>query len=96
MPENSYRSTGYLLDKILKTYQLDDKLYRQRIFNIWAEIIGNDLAKVCQPVRLEGEILTLKVKNQIWRQELGNKEKELLNSIKTKTNVSKISKIIFI
>ena len=58
--------------------------------------INPQFAKICEPVELERGKLVLKVKNEIWRQELGKKRKELLNSIKTKTKVNKINSIEFI
>ena len=96
MYENKVKSTGDILQKLVKKYHLEGNLSDQNIINSWPEIVGSELAAICTPVKFEHGKLTLKVKNQIWRQELGNKEKELLNSIKTKTKEIKIKSIDFI
>ena len=96
MPDSNTKSTATILSQILKKYNLENDLFQQTIFYSWREIVGHELAKICEPVKLDKGKLTLKVKNQIWRQELGKKRKELLNSIKTNTNVNKINSIEFI
>lgn len=96
MPDSNIKSTATILRQILKKYNLENDLFHQIIFDSWREIVGHKLAKICKPVELDRGKLVLKVKNEIWRQELGKKRKELLNSIKTKTNVNKINSIEFI
>ena len=96
MPDRNIKSTATILRQILKKYNLENDLFHQIIFDSWREIVGHKLAKICEPVELDRGKLVLKVKNEIWRQELGKKRKELLNSIKTKTNVNKINSIEFI
>ncbi len=96
MPDSNFQSTGNVLKKILKEYQLESSLFNEKLFNSWPEIVGEKLAKICQPVYFNEGILTIKVKDQIWREELGKNQKELLNSIKTKTKVNKIDHIEFI
>jgi predicted nucleic acid-binding Zn ribbon protein len=96
MHENKAKSTGTILKEIVKKYHLKNDLLDRNIFDSWAEIVGPELANICEPVKLDNGKLTLKVKTQIWRQELGNRQKELLNSIKTKTKEIKINSIDFI
>lgn len=93
MRSNEPRSTGNVLSQLLAHYNLEEDVYRQNIFTKWPEIIGNDLARICEPVDLKKGTLVLKAKNKLWRTELGKKQKELLNSIKTKTIMVKITKI---
>ena len=94
--DNSFKSTRIILNQLIKNTRLEESLFEQQIFDSWIKIVGKNLANICYPVEISGATLVLKAKNQLWRQELGNKHKELLNSIKTKTNVNKISRIEFI
>jgi predicted nucleic acid-binding Zn ribbon protein len=96
MHENKAKSTGAIIKGIVKKYHLENDLLDRNIFDSWVEIVGPELANICEPVKLDNGKLTLKVKTQIWRQELGNRQKELLNSIKTKTKEIKINSIDFI
>ena len=96
MPDSNVKSTATILGQLLKKYNLENDMFHQTIFYSWQEIVGHKLAKICEPVELERGKLVLKVKNEIWRQELGKKRKELLNSIKTKSKVNKINSIEFI
>ena len=96
MHDSKDKSTGTILKEIVKKYHLEKDLLDRNIFDSWAEIVGPELAKICEPVKLDNGKLTLRAKTQIWRQELGNRQKELLNSIKTKTKEIKINSIDFI
>ena len=93
MRNNSARSAGSVLSELLIRYHLDEEVFRQNIFLNWPEVIGKDLAKICEPVDLKKGILVLKAKNKLWQTELGKKQNELLNSIKSKTQKAKITRI---
>ena len=93
MRNNSARSAGNVLSDLLTRYHLEDEVFRQKIFIKWPEVIGKDLAKICEPVDLKNGILVLKAKNKLWQTELGKKQNELLNSIKSKSNYAKITRI---
>jgi hypothetical protein len=93
MRNKKARNTGNILGDIIQKYNLEEDVLEYNIMNRWADIVGIELNNICKPVAYKDGKLILKAKNSIWLQELGNKRKELLNSIKTKTRVAKITHI---
>ena len=67
MRNNSARSAGNVLSDLLSRYHLEDEVFRQNLFLNWSEVIGKDLAKICEPVDLKNGILVLKAKNKLWQ-----------------------------
>jgi len=96
MPESRILSTGEILAKLVKKYNLDSEISVTRLFENWSSIVEPGLAKICHPVEIQNNVLVLKVKNEVWKRELAMNRKELLNSIKTKIKGRKINDIKFI
>lgn len=93
MREHKAQSAGHLLSGLIRKYNLEEEIFKCNLIERWSEIVGPELNNICKPVEYKEGILILKTKNSIWRQELGKKRKELLNSIKTKTKVNRIRAI---
>ncbi len=69
------------LTKFKNSWSDFDKLYQ--ILNNWNNIIGNDLAKECKPIKFENKILTIVANHPQWRHALiynKHKLKESINS----------------
>jgi hypothetical protein len=58
-------------------------------------LIFPDFAKVAQAIKVQNKILTLKVENAAWRNELKFKEKEILDKIKSFYGEERVNKIKF-
>lgn len=58
-------------------------------------LIFPDFAKVAQAIKVQNKILTLKVENAAWRNELKFKEKEILDKIKSFYGEERLNKIKF-
>lgn len=74
-------SLGSALQKIVEAYSLDNKLRENQVIANWAEIIGPVLAAVTAPIRVKDGILYLKVKNDVWRNELHFQKDQILKAI---------------
>jgi predicted nucleic acid-binding Zn ribbon protein len=53
----------------------------------WPEIVGETLAAVTEPLKVENEILLIRVKEAVWRSELQFMKPELLEKIRGNTGI---------
>ena len=66
------------------------------IITKWEQIVGDKIAKQCKPKNIDGGVLYIKAKDNIWREELAIRHDELLNLLNNKLKSSHIKKIRFI
>lgn len=78
----SPQAIGKVLSLALKRYGIDKDVARYEFVLHWTEIMGEDIAKRTRPESLENSILTVRVCNSEWAQELAF-QKEI---IKTRLN----------
>ena len=67
------------LIKFRKSWSDFDKLYK--LLNDWAKVVGKELAKECQPLKIENNILTIVANHPQWRQALIYNKHKLKESI---------------
>tara|TARA_Y100001933_G_scaffold6601_1_gene5986 strand:+ start:575 stop:1033 length:459 start_codon:yes stop_codon:yes gene_type:complete len=67
------------LIKFRKSWSDFDKLYK--LSNDWAKVVGKELAKECQPLKIENNILTIVANHPQWRQALIYNKHKLKESI---------------
>jgi predicted nucleic acid-binding Zn ribbon protein len=67
---NGEYTLGQALDKMLKTYQLQEKVAISTVRTDWELIVGKTIHKYTKDLYLKGNILYIKVDNPILKQEL--------------------------
>jgi len=72
-------SLNNCLIKLRKSWSDFDKLLN--LSNDWAKVVGKELAKECQPLRIENDILTIVANHPQWRQALIYNKHKLKESI---------------
>ena len=61
----------------------------------WADIVGEAIAKVTTPVRIENGILLVQVSNAPWRSELSMRRLEILEKVHTHSGKRLVKDIRF-
>lgn len=61
----------------------DERLGGVAVLRAWPEIVGEDLARVCEPVRLAGGVLVVRVVDQTWATQL----RYMLDRVRENVNV---------
>jgi predicted nucleic acid-binding Zn ribbon protein len=75
-------SAADVLERTLKGLHLDKKLEQYEWFSRWSELVGEEVATVSYPEKLQGgKILVVKVLDIAWAQELSLKKQEILNQL---------------
>jgi predicted nucleic acid-binding Zn ribbon protein len=66
----NYVSIGKALSSFLRDLGLEKNLMEKRLLHNWREIIGDEIASVTKPVKIEEGVLYLRVSDPVWRTEL--------------------------
>jgi hypothetical protein len=70
-----------ILRKTLRKMDLDGKLEGYRIWSLWGDIVGEQIARRTKPERLRNRILFVTVSSSTWMQELQTMKPLLLERI---------------
>ncbi len=65
----------------LKEFGLDKKARSYSVITAWPKIVGEKIAKATHPEKLDKGVLTVKVKNQVWRYELQMQKPGIMEKI---------------
>ena len=86
---------GSVLDALVKSLGIEKQIEQYKIFDAWNTIVGEQVAKVAQPERMQAGTLIVSVTNAPWRAELTYRKKELLEKIQQTLNSKSITDIRF-
>lgn len=84
-----------VLRKTLRKMDLDTKLEGYRIWSLWGDIVGDQIARRTQPARLRNRILFVRVSTSTWMQQLQTMKPMLLERIHKTIKGAAIKEIRF-
>ena len=84
-----------VIDALIATLGIRQKLDQYSIIPLWPDIVGAQVAKVTAIERIENGVLFVHVTNAPWRNELTFRRKELLHKIHLTMNGDVIKDIRF-
>lgn len=58
------------LQKVLKDYNLEKTYSQSKAMEIWDEVVGDRLAEVSEPIKIEFGTLIVEVSSPVWRNEI--------------------------
>ena len=93
--QNNIQSLGEALKILVQSLGIEKQVEQYKIFDVWNEVVGQQVAKVAQPERLQNGVLIVSVNNAPWRTELTFRKKEILEKIHERTNSKSIIDIKF-
>lgn len=72
-------AAGAIIDATFQRLRLKKKLKQYENFQLWPQIVGQELAKISYPEKILGnKILVVRVIDPAWTQELAFKKEEIL------------------
>ncbi len=89
------QSLGDALKLLVQSLGIENQIEQYKIFDVWNEAVGPQVAKVAQPERLVNGLLIVSVNNAPWRTELTFRKKEILEKIYSVTKSHSITDIKF-
>lgn len=81
---------GDVLGNLVSRQGWASRLQGVNLFRYWHDICGEELAAHCEPVRLAGGILVLRVESQIWATQLRYCVPEITESVRTRLGIDEI------
>ncbi|NLI16412.1 MAG: DUF721 domain-containing protein [candidate division Zixibacteria bacterium] len=87
---------GDLIRQSLQSAGIAERVEKQMAVAHWPEIVGDILAQKTTAVKVEKDILKVKVVNAPWRNELVFFKEEILKKIAARIGDGKINDIYFI
>jgi hypothetical protein len=84
-----------ILQKTFRTLDLEAKLDGYRIWPLWHEMVGEQIARRAQPERIRNRVLFIRVASSTWMQQLQTMKPVLLEKIHKITRQSSIEDIRF-
>lgn len=85
-----------VINLLMENYNLTDKVKENHSINIWPKIVGSKVSQVTKPVRIKQGILYIKVKNDIWRNEIVYQKKIIKDKMNNELGEKVIRDIKFI
>jgi predicted nucleic acid-binding Zn ribbon protein len=95
MSGDSVIRIGALLKKTLQAAGIAERVDRQAAITFWEEIVGQKLAEKTKALRVEKDVLKVKVVSAPWRNELIFFKEDILKKIAAKIGEGKINDIYF-
>jgi predicted nucleic acid-binding Zn ribbon protein len=93
MPKNNFKDMPSILKNVLNKYNLTESVLKDKIINNWESMVGKKIANQCTPVALADNILTVRAKDNIWKQELAHRQMDLVNLLNEQLQSSLVKKI---
>ncbi|RMG82769.1 MAG: DUF721 domain-containing protein [Bacteroidetes bacterium] len=95
MPKSNETTLKEAIEELLKAYRLNGKLNEVKLKHVWEKITGNYIARETESVILKGNILQIKLKSPVIRQELGYARTKLVDKINEELGEKLIEDILF-
>jgi predicted nucleic acid-binding Zn ribbon protein len=92
-PTKRYQDLPSVMQSLLKKYDLTEAVKSEQIINDWDSLVGEHISKQCKPVEFRDGELIIKAKNSIWREELAQRQMDLLNLLNGRIKSSLVKKI---
>ena len=88
-------SLGAALHQLIERLGYTTRLQEQQAVEVWAEVVGETIAKVTEPVSVADGVLTIKVNNPTWRNELTYLKPDILTKLNRRLARKVVSDIVF-
>lgn len=93
--KENMQTLGDALQQLVQSLGIEKQVEQYKIFDVWNDVVGQQVAKVAQPERLQNGVLIVNVNNAPWRNELTFRKREILEKIHERTNSNSITDIKF-
>jgi predicted nucleic acid-binding Zn ribbon protein len=89
------RAAGDILAVVMARLGLSGRLREREALTIWPEVVGSEIAKRSQPLRIKDGVLQVRITSAAWRQEVLFLKKKIISSFAEKLEPGIVSDIRF-
>jgi predicted nucleic acid-binding Zn ribbon protein len=87
------RALGQMMNATLREFGMEEKARKYTILSTWPEIVGEKVAEVTTPEKLDKGVLSVKVTNAVWRYELTMRKTEILSKLHRHFGINEVKDI---
>lgn len=92
---SSIKPIGQALQELAQSLGIDKKLQQYEAVTEWAAIVGQQIAKETEPVKIEKGVLIVRVRTSVWRNELNMRKQEIMAKLNRHIGSDAIKEIRF-
>jgi len=82
--KSNFKPLGAILQNIVQKHHIEDEYRFQKLQQDWNNLVDPQIAKISEPLSLDGKILTIKVQSAEWQEEIKKYSKEIIKIINNK------------
>ena len=90
------RRLDLLLKHLIKEKGFDELIEQQKAIDVWSAAVGRVISEKTEPILVENGVISIKVKNSSWRQELQLQRDDIIMRINSQLNKKIIKDIRFV
>jgi predicted nucleic acid-binding Zn ribbon protein len=94
-PKRSAVHIGGVLDGLLKQFRPEAEDGMMRIWRVWAEVVGDDIARNARPAAVKGSILLVHVSSSAWTHHLQFLKRDLIARLNAELGRAAVEEIRF-
>ena len=87
---------GGTIKKLIKKEGLENQINQQKAIDLWEEVVGPKIKENTEPTEVQFGVMTVKVKNSVWKQELQLQKNNIIKSLNKKLIKAMIKDLRFI
>lgn len=87
---------GDLVDGVLRRAGVREQVERQDVLETWSDVVGERIAEVTRPVRVDGPVLFVEVRSSAWMTELDLMKHRILKRLNQDRDEGRIEKVRFL
>lgn len=85
-----------VLGALFSNLGIAEGIKQQQAMIVWSEVVGETIAKISQPVKIEHGQLYVEIENNTWRHELIYYKRQLINKLNKKLESEIVKDIVFV
>lgn len=92
---HNHQSLGQVIEKLINTYKLGDKMKEMDLIKAWDEVMGKAVSTRTREIFVRNKVLYLKLNSAPLREELMHNKQQLIKILNEKTGSVVIEDIHF-
>jgi hypothetical protein len=87
---------GAVLAELVARLEFRDRLHQYSVFPLWSEVVGRDLARRTEPLRIEDGKLFVRVDGSVWMQEIQFLKNEIRDRLNQRAGAQLVREIFLV
>lgn len=90
-----FKDMATILDKLIKSLGIEKKIHEMRAIELWPGVVGKRIASIARITKIENGVIFLNVANEVWRNELLFRKRQIIIELNKKLERDLIKDILF-